>query len=175
MKKLIYISAISFLLISMASCFVHKTITFPIEISKFMKQKKGVYQVSKKVKVLSVITKAGDTILFTKKYPCRLNGKYVFGNPEVHLPYGTIDSTDFYYTLNTIWENGIQYQFIGQDSIGYICVMKDTLYLPLTEIDRIKVIKFSLAGTILLPVSAILVSFTAAFFIHVLTCDGCWL
>ena len=176
MKKLITYTIFSLLFFSITSCYTHKTLNTPDEFESGMKYKNGTYQVNKRVKVLSVITKEGEEILFTKKYPCRVSDKYVFGFPIVKFPYSiSLDSVSFENeSIHYFWKDGVEYEILKLDKMGYVCCTVDTLYIPFSNIENIKVKKFSVAGTILLPVSSGVVLFLiTSFIIYYIECgDG---
>ena len=43
--------------------------------------------------------------------------------------------------MESIWKNGIKYQFVAQDPRGYLCYQPEAITIPLSEIYLIKVRK----------------------------------
>jgi hypothetical protein len=154
MKKLIYISAISFLLVSMASCYTKKTLTSLEEFNKNMNKSNSSSEFNKKVKVLLVVTKQGDSVSFTKKTPGRIFAKEVAVLTQGHLSFDEIDSAVFnkhsaYFetTIQSIWMNGKQYELIRKDESGFIYPDSVSFRIPLSEIELMKVRKFQVWAT----------------------------
>lgn len=149
MKNLIYISAISFLLVSLVSCYTNKTLTSQGEFKKYLNKRNDSSEYNKKVKVLMVVTKGGDTIIFNKKNPGWVTEDGVFGFPKTRLPYSSNITTSFSKkSLQYIFKDNTKYEFISQDNLGYICWEMDTLNIPFAEIRQMKIRKLSMAGTI---------------------------
>ena len=149
MKKLIFLSAISFLFFSMTSCYTTKTINSQEKFYKCMKEKNGEYAVNEKIKVLSVISKKGDTIDFSKDKPGIVSEQGVSGFQKFHFPFSAVDSTVFNNTsLQSLWVAGNKYEFISQDELGYVCNPQDSLNIPLAEIEQMQVLKPNLPLTL---------------------------
>lgn len=111
--------------------------------------KNGKYEINKKIKVLSVISKKGDTINFSKDNPGVVSEQGVSGFQKFHFPYSAVDSTIFNEkSLKSIWVAGSRYEFITQDSLGYVCNSLNTINIPLSEIEQMKVMKLNVPLTV---------------------------
>lgn len=141
MKKYILFLLIFTLLGSLTSCIHNKTLTRPKEFhASYYKHRKN--QVNKRIKIIYVLTKNEDTIEFNEKYPGRIIETGVYGYPQVNVLYNNVDSTYFSLKgIESIWSHGVQYAYISQDSIGYICHTMDNVNIPLEEIKVIKLKK----------------------------------
>lgn len=117
-----------------------KIFTSQYEFDQCYRKKLNKTNINKEYSVLFVLTKSGDTIEFNKNNPGRILDTGVFGLSQKYLPFGTVDSIQFNTkALESVWKNGIKYQFIAQDPTGYLCYQPDEVNIPLSEIDMIKV------------------------------------
>jgi len=148
MKKLHINSVICSILLLLSSCFVNRTFTTQNQYRKCLKQRKGDYSLDKRNSVLALSTVKGDTILFNKKFPGKIYPTQVAGLPQIRIPFAEADSTVFNEnSLQTVWEEGVGYHFIAQDSASYVCHAPDSVYIPLSEIVNMDVRKFSKGST----------------------------
>jgi hypothetical protein len=156
MKKLIYITTISFLLINLASCYISKALTNPEEFTQCLKKKNDCYSINKNIKVLCVITKEKDTLFFSKKYPCRIDENYIVGLPQIIFPFSVkFDSISFQKNyLKTMWKDGSQYSFINIDESGFLCCKMDTLNIPLAEVEKAYIAQSKNGATAVLAIGS---------------------
>jgi len=144
MKKLIYVFAISFLLINLSSCYSTQTLTNAVEYEKCMKKNKHTLKKNKINKVYKVITFQGDTIIFNKKFAGKTSPDGVIGLPQIHLIYESADSMIFNVkSLQSVWKNNQEYSFIEQDQTGYICHVSDTILIHYSDIESMELRKYS--------------------------------
>lgn len=158
MKKLIYVFAISFLLINLSSCYLTQTLTNAVEYEKGMKKNKNTLKTKKRNKVYKVITFQGDTIIFNKKFAGKTSPDGVIGLPQIHLLYESVDSIIFNVkSLQSVWVNNREYSFIEQDRTGYICHVSDTVLIQYPDIESMELRKYSkeLARTVGITIIAI--------------------
>ena len=117
-------------------------LTSVYEFNNCYRKKGDITHIDKKYSVLFILTRNGDTIEFNKSNPGRIIDTGVFGVPQIRLDFGTIDSTVFNKkSMESIWKNGIKYQFVAQDPRGYLCYQPEAITIPLSEIYLIKVRK----------------------------------
>jgi len=168
MKKLISISTISFLLFTMSSCYSTKTISRQEKFYTCMKVKNEKYEINKKIKVLSVISKKGDTIVFSKANPGIVSEQGVSGFQIFYFPYSAVDSTLFNEkSLQSIWVDGNRYEFVTQNLQGYVCNKLNTINIPLLEIEQMKVLKPNLPLTVAAIVVPPILAFVALYYYEI--------
>lgn len=170
MKKILYISIISFLMISLTSCYTTKTLTNPEQYAQCLRKKNDCYVANKNIKVLSIITKEKDTIFFSKKYPSRITENYIVGMPMVILP-DSIKFDSITYkknSLKTMWKDGTKYSFDRLGQSGFLCYKMDTLTIPLVEVAEVRVRHERKGATSALAIgSAATISIVTAFAIAI--------
>jgi hypothetical protein len=160
MKRVIaFFTLVSFIIFN-TSCYSYKTLSSQKEYCK--------YTGNKKVHVLYVQTKQGYKIEFNEKFPGIISEKVVVGLPQLRLPFGGQDSIIFLNKkIGAICKNGINYELITQDKLGYICHSPDTIKIPLSDIGQLHFKKFNTGVTIGLVSGIILTPFfIRAFFIE---------
>jgi len=100
------------------------------------------YYVDKDYDVIYVRTNQGDTIRFNKRFPGRINNDGVIGQPQAIIKYDIVPDSIIFNKkamVEAIWKDGVRYEFITQDTIGYICHSTDYLTIPFTGLNQIKV------------------------------------
>ncbi len=141
MKKVLAIFTLVSFLFYITSCYSYKTLTSQEEYSK--------YANNKWIHVRFVKTKQGNILEFHQFYPGRISETGVDGLPQLRLLPGEQDSSIFInYELKAIWKNGINYELIKQDTLGYICHASDTIKIPFSDIEQLSFQKFEIGATL---------------------------
>ena len=121
------------------------------------------YYVDKDFEVIYLMTNEGDTIWFNKRYPGRITTAGVNGMPQAIIKYEVLpDSVVFKKnaSIEALWKDGVRYEFITQDTRGYVCYNKDYIIVPFTDLCQVKVRynspqrKFGIANAVIGPVIA---------------------
>jgi len=127
MKKIISILVIFSLLTNLTSCYSYKTLSKQEEYK--------MYAGNKRIHVLQVQTKEGNEVNFNERFPAQISKKGVSGLPEFRISFDQ-DSAVFYKgKAITAWKNGVEYDLIGQDKRGLICLVDDPINIPLSDIE----------------------------------------
>ena len=167
MKKFFIIFSISFLLVTLPSCYLNKTLTSQQEFMKYLKKENGTLKMDERNSVYQVITYQGDTINFNKKFAGKIAGNGVIGFPEVRILYESADSVLFSEkSLKSIWVNGTGYRFIEQDIISFVTHVSDTVFIPFSNIEKMKVRAFNIhltTASYTIPISILLTLTLLAF------------
>jgi len=170
MKKLLIFSIVISSLLTLPSCYVNRAFTTQNEYRKCLKQKNGKYIIDTRNSVFSLSTRKGDTIFFNKKFPGKIYPKQVGGLPQIRISFGDADSTAFNESsLETVWQKGVGYHFITQDSAVFVCYAPDSVFIPLTDIVSMDVRKFSKGATGAAVVMSVTVPVVAVFLYFLIT------
>jgi hypothetical protein len=134
MRKGLAIELIIILVIDLTSCSSYREFSAEQDFEN--------HENADDILVLGIRSRIDGLIVFNEKYPGKIENGQVIGLPQIQLPYSASNSIIYEkrdafpaYILN----NGIRYKFVSQNRSGFICVSRDTIRIPFSEIDQVNV------------------------------------